>query len=55
MMLGLKEKKAFKKKAFKKFLNLLYGKYTVAVFRYTRRGLQISLWVVVSYHVVAGI
>jgi hypothetical protein len=30
-------------------------KYTVAVFRHTRRGRQISLWVVVSHHVVAGI
>jgi hypothetical protein len=30
-------------------------KYTVADFRRTRRGRQISLWVVVSYHVVAGI
>jgi hypothetical protein len=30
-------------------------KYTVAVFRRTRRGHQISLWVVVSHHVVAGI
>jgi hypothetical protein len=30
-------------------------KYTVAVFRHTRRGHQISLWVVVSHHVVAGI
>jgi hypothetical protein len=30
-------------------------KYTVAVFRHTRRGHQISLRVVVSHHVVAGI
>jgi hypothetical protein len=30
-------------------------KYTVAVFRHTRRGLQISLQMVVSHHVVAGI
>ena len=30
-------------------------KYTVAVFRHTRRGCQISLRVVVSHHVVAGI
>jgi hypothetical protein len=30
-------------------------KYTVVVFRYTRRGHQISLRVVVSHHVVAGI
>jgi hypothetical protein len=32
---------------------LLYLKYTVAIFRHTRRGHQMSLWVVVSYHVVA--
>jgi hypothetical protein len=30
-------------------------KYTVAVFRHSRRGHQISLQVVVSHHVVAGI
>jgi hypothetical protein len=30
-------------------------KYTVAVFRHTRRGSQISLQMVVSHHVVAGI
>ena len=30
-------------------------KYTVAVFRHSRRGGQISLWMVVSHHVVAGI
>jgi hypothetical protein len=30
-------------------------KYTVAVFRHPRRGHETSLWVVVSYHVVAGI
>jgi hypothetical protein len=30
-------------------------KYTVAVFRHTRRGHQISLQVIVSHHVVAGI
>jgi hypothetical protein len=30
-------------------------KYTVVVFRHTRRGRQISLWMVVSHHVVAGI
>jgi hypothetical protein len=29
--------------------------YTVAVFRHPRRGCQISLWMVVSHHVVAGI
>jgi hypothetical protein len=41
------------------FLNFIYlfiiCKYTVAVFRHSRRGSQISLWVVVSHHVVAGI
>jgi hypothetical protein len=30
-------------------------KYTVAIFRHTRRGSQISLRMVVSHHVVAGI
>jgi hypothetical protein len=30
-------------------------KYTVAVFRHARRGRQISLQMVVSHHVVAGI
>jgi hypothetical protein len=30
-------------------------KYTVAVFRHTRRGHQISLQMVVKHHVVAGI
>jgi hypothetical protein len=30
-------------------------KYTVAVFRHSRRGHQISLRMVVSHHVVAGI
>jgi hypothetical protein len=30
-------------------------KYTVAVFRHTRRGSQILLRMVVSHHVVAGI
>jgi hypothetical protein len=39
------------------FLNLfiITCKYTVAVFRHTRRGHQISLQVVVNHHVVAGI
>jgi hypothetical protein len=39
------------------FLNLfiIICKYTVAVFRHTRRGSQILLKVVVSHHVVAGI
>ena len=36
------------------FLNLFITcKYTVAVFRHTRRGRQILLQMVVSYHVVA--
>jgi hypothetical protein len=30
-------------------------KYTVADFRHSRRRYQISLWMVVSHHVVAGI
>jgi hypothetical protein len=38
-----------------KDLFIIISKYTVAVFRGTRRGHQISLWVVVSHHVVAGI
>jgi hypothetical protein len=33
----------------------IYYKYIVAVFRLTRRGRQISLQMVVSHHVVAGI
>jgi hypothetical protein len=33
----------------------IINKYTVAVFRHTRRGRQISLQMVVSHHVVAGI
>jgi hypothetical protein len=36
------------------YLFIIY-KYTVAVFRHTRRGHQISLQMVVSHHVVAGI
>jgi hypothetical protein len=37
-------------------LRIYYCKYTVAVFRHTRRGRQISLWMVVSHHdAVAGI
>jgi hypothetical protein len=42
---------------FKFFFMYLFTicKYTVAVFRYPRRGHQISLWMVVSHHVVAGI
>jgi hypothetical protein len=38
-----------------KDLFIIINKYTVAVFRHTRRGRQISLRVVVSHHVVAGI
>jgi hypothetical protein len=34
---------------------LIICKYTVAVFRHSRRGSQISLRMVVSHHVVAGI
>jgi hypothetical protein len=34
---------------------IIICKYTVAVFRHTRRGSQISLGMVVSHHVVAGI
>jgi len=30
-------------------------KYTIAVFRHSRRGSQILLWMVVNHHVVAGI
>jgi hypothetical protein len=40
---------------FKKIYLFIICKYTVGVFRHTRRGHQISLWVVVSHHVVAGI
>jgi hypothetical protein len=36
------------------YLFIIY-KYTVAVFRHPRSGHQISLWMVVSHHVVAGI
>jgi hypothetical protein len=38
-----------------KDLFIIIYKYTVADFRHTRRGCQISLQVVVSHHVVAGI
>jgi hypothetical protein len=44
--------KIFKKDLFI-YLFIIY-KYTVAVFRHTRRGHQISLQMVLSYHVVAG-
>jgi hypothetical protein len=43
---------------FNLFIHYIYiyiCKYTVAVLRYSRRGHQISLQMVVSHHVVAGI
>jgi hypothetical protein len=40
---------------FFKDLFIVICKYTVAVFRHTRRGCQISLLMVVSHHMVAGI
>jgi len=40
---------------FFKDLFIVICKYIVAVFRHTRRGHPISLWIVVSHHVVAGI
>jgi hypothetical protein len=40
---------------FKKNYLFIICKYTVAVFRHARRGHQISLRMVVSHHVVAGI
>jgi hypothetical protein len=39
----------------KKIYLFIISKYTVAVLRYSRRGHQISLRMVVSHHVVAGI
>jgi hypothetical protein len=36
------------------YLFIIY-KYTVAVFRHSRREHQIFLWMVVNHHVVAGI
>jgi len=36
------------------YIFIIY-KYTVAIFRHTRRGHQISLEMVVSHHVVVGI
>ena len=38
-----------------KDLNIIIHKYTVAIFRHTRRGHQISLQMAVSHHVFAGI
>jgi uncharacterized membrane protein YkvI len=40
---------------FLKIYLLIICKYTVAVFRHSRRGSQILLLMVVSHHVVAGI
>jgi hypothetical protein len=40
---------------FLKIYLFIICKYTVAVFRHSRRGSQISLQMVVSHHVVAGI
>jgi hypothetical protein len=40
---------------FLKIYLFIICKYTVAVFRHSRRGNQISLQMVVSHHVVAGI
>jgi hypothetical protein len=40
---------------FLKIYSFIICKYTVAVFRHSRRGRQISLQMVVSHHVVAGI
>jgi hypothetical protein len=40
---------------FLKIYLFIICKYTVAVFRHTRRGSHILLWMVVSHHVVAGI
>jgi uncharacterized membrane protein (DUF485 family) len=37
------------------FFFIIICKYTVAVVRHSRRGSQISFWMVVSHHVVAGI
>ena len=45
-----------KSQIFVVFIYLFYVcEYTVTVFRHTRRGHQISLLMVVSHHVVAGI
>jgi hypothetical protein len=40
---------------FLKIYSFIICKYTVAVFRHSKRGSQISLRMVVSHHVVAGI
>jgi hypothetical protein len=39
----------------KKMYLFIICKYTIAVFRHSRRGHQISLRMVVSHHVIAGI
>jgi hypothetical protein len=52
---GWKVKASMANLFFFKDLFIIIHKFTVANFRYTRRGRQISLWVVVSHHVVAGI
>jgi hypothetical protein len=52
-MLGIEPKVLFF--FFFKIYLFIICKYTVAVFRHTRRGRQISLQMVVSHHVVAGI
>jgi hypothetical protein len=40
---------------FFKVYSFIICKYSVAVFRHPRKGHHISLWIVVSHHVVAGI
>jgi hypothetical protein len=45
----------FQHNIFLKIYLFIVCKYTVAVLRYSRRGHQVSLWMVVSHHVVAGI
>jgi hypothetical protein len=45
----------FSRTFFFKDLLFIICKYTVAVFRHSRRGSRISLRMVVSHHVVAGI
>jgi hypothetical protein len=45
----------YNKYIFLKIYLFIYLKYTVAVLRHSRRGSQISLQMVVSHHVVAGI
>ena len=52
---GLAEMKEADFSFFFFFQRFIICKYTVAVFRDTRRGRQISLGMVVSHHVIAGI